>query len=60
VTRPVRDLLLGLALTLVACACMLWYVDASGALRPTGGQAQAAGQQQQQDVNLFKLYCPLH
>jgi hypothetical protein len=56
VSRPVRDLLLGLALTLVACACLLWYVDASGALRP----AEPAAKQQQQDVDLFKLYCPLH
>ncbi len=55
-SRPVRDLLLGLALTLVACACLLWYVDASGALRP----AEPAAKQQQQDVDLFKLYCPLH
>jgi hypothetical protein len=37
---------------------MLWYVDASGALRPA---ATPAGQQEKQaDVNLFKLYCPLH
>jgi hypothetical protein len=55
VSRPIRDLLLGFALTLVACACMLWYVDASGALRPAEPTAK-----QQQDVNLFKLYCPLH
>ncbi|HWT23824.1 MAG TPA: hypothetical protein VN213_09995 [Solirubrobacteraceae bacterium] len=56
-TRAVRDLLIGLALTLVAFAGVLWQLEQSGALRPADARAAAAREEQ---VSLPRLICPLH
>lgn len=56
-SRRLRDTLVGLALTLVAFAGVLWQVDQSGALgRPDAG----AGSPGEERVSLPRLICPLH
>ena len=57
-TRRLRDLLLGLALSLVTFAGVLWQVDRAGALRE--GDARAATTKGEQQVSLPRLICPLH
>jgi hypothetical protein len=56
-SRGVRQLLVGLALTLVASAGALWQIQQSGALRPADARAQPAAEDQ---VSLPRLICPLH
>jgi hypothetical protein len=58
VSRTVRDLLVGLALTLVAFVGVLWQLDQSGALRTA--DAKAHGGARQEHVSLPRLICPLH
>ena len=54
-SRRLRELLVGVLLTLVACAGALWQMDQSGALRPADARA-AEGEQ----VSVPRLICPLH
>ena len=54
-SRGMRELLVGVLLTLVACAAVLWQMDQAGALRPADARA-AEGQQ----VSVPRLICPLH
>lgn len=57
-SRRLRDLLLGVALSLVTFAGVLWQVDRAGALRD--GDARAGASKQQEQVSLPRLICPLH
>ena len=57
-SRAARDLLVGLALTLVAFVGVLWQLDQSGALRSADAQAKSGARQEQ--VSLPRLICPLH
>ena len=64
-TRALQQLLVGLALTLVAFAGVLWQIEQSGALRTPDAQAQRAGDttihpRSDQHVSLPRLICPLH
>jgi len=56
-SRRARDLLLGVVLSLVTFAGVLWQVDQSGALRDARAAGQHAGQERQ---SLPRLICPLH
>ena len=53
-TRRARDLLLGVGLSLVTFAGVVWQVEQSGALR----DAQAAAGKE--PTSLPRLICPLH
>lgn len=57
-SRGMRDLLVGLALTLVAFVGVLWQLDQSGALRSADAKASQGARQEQ--VSLPRLICPLH
>ena len=57
-SRAMRDLLVGLALTLVAFVGVLWQMEQSGALRSADAHAQQGARQEH--VSLPRLICPLH
>jgi len=57
-SRAVRDLLVGLALTLVAFVGVLWQLDQSGALRSADAHGKSGARQEH--VSLPRLICPLH
>ncbi|MEA2290938.1 MAG: hypothetical protein QOD55_2935 [Solirubrobacteraceae bacterium] len=56
-SRRARDLLLGLALSLVAFGGVLWQVDQSGALRDGPARTASVGDER---TSLPRLICPLH
>jgi len=56
-SRGIRDVLLGLALTLVAFAALVWQLERSGALRAADARAHLAGEAPAAPP---RLLCPLH